>query len=121
LGRYGVPNAVRAYGHVVHTLWSVYGDGAELFVDDLVWAEDAHRQSWVVLTGDASIRRYLGDDRMYEYRLSIFALPRNNLRGAEQIHRIVSNLDDIVRIANESPRPHLYGIYADGLRQLWPR
>ena len=56
LGRHVVPNAVRAQGHTVHTLWSVYGD-AEQDLADTEFLGDAGRHGWAVLTGDMRIRR----------------------------------------------------------------
>jgi hypothetical protein len=35
--------------------------------------------------------------------------------------RFVDHLPKINRIATEQPGPYIYGVYADGVRALWPR
>jgi len=49
LGRHVVPNAVRAQGHTVHTLWTVYGD-AEQDLADTKFLGEAGRHGCAVLT-----------------------------------------------------------------------
>ncbi len=48
-----------------------------------------------------------------------FCLTNANLRGVEQVQRVLTSLDRILDAA-QAPRPYVYGIYADGLRRLWP-
>jgi hypothetical protein len=43
-----------------------------------------------------------------------------HLRAAQQSERYVANLPAIVRRA-EQPGPYIYGVYAHGLRRIWPR
>ncbi|MDQ3709406.1 MAG: hypothetical protein M3387_08940, partial [Actinomycetota bacterium] len=49
LGRHVVPNAVRAHGHTVHTLWTVYGN-AEQDLADTKFLGEAGRHGWAALT-----------------------------------------------------------------------
>ena len=49
-----VAEAVRAVGHVVHTMAEVY-PGRDEQVKDIEWIRDVDRAGWVVLTKDERI------------------------------------------------------------------
>lgn len=55
LGRHIVPDAIRARGHTVHTLWTVYGE-SEQSLSDVEFLRDAGRNGWAVFTADMRIR-----------------------------------------------------------------
>jgi len=50
-----------------------------------------------------------------------FCLTNANLRGSEMAQRFVDQLPKITRIATEQRGPYIYGVYADGVRALWPK
>jgi hypothetical protein len=54
-----------------------------------------------------------------DHGLRAFCLTNANLRGAEMAARFVANLPRILRLA-EDPGPYIYGVYATGVRRLWP-
>lgn len=120
LGRYVVPDAIRAAGFTVHTLSSVYGEQEGQHVPDERWLRDAGEQGWVVLFKDDRIRRRTAElGALSEAGVRAFCLTSASLRGTEQAERFVGNLNRIVQRARQ-PGPFIYGVYADGLRLLWP-
>jgi predicted nuclease of predicted toxin-antitoxin system len=120
LGRHQVPEALRAAGYVVRTLFDVYGEAEERLADT-EFLRDAGRRGWVVLTRDAAIRRRPHELRVVrEEWVKIFELSRGNLKGAEQVARFIDNLDRIVR-ACEQPGPFIYAVLAGGLELRFPR
>jgi hypothetical protein len=82
LGRYAVPDAVRAVGYEVHTLASVYGEQEGQSVDDVTWLREAGRRNWVVLLKDDRVRRRPAErDALIDARLRVFCLTNAGLRG----------------------------------------
>jgi hypothetical protein len=59
-------------------------------------------------------------DAVSAFGVRAFCLADANLRGSEQAQRFVTNLPQMTRIA-DAPGPYIYGVYADGLKRLWPR
>lgn len=118
LGRHTVPDAIRAEGHTVHTLWSVYGE-AEQSLSDIEFLRDAGRNGWAVLTADMRIR-WVRDElaTLQEGKVRLFALPRGGLTAREQASRFVRNLDRIVA-ACERPGPFIYAVHADRIERKW--
>jgi hypothetical protein len=120
LGRYAVPEAVRALGYAVHTLASVYGEQQGQTVEDVTWLREAGRHDWVVLLKDDRVRRRPAErDALVEARLRVFCLTNAGLRAEEQALRFTTNINRIVQRAAK-PGPFVYGVYEDGLRRLWP-
>lgn len=120
LGRHAVPAALRARGVVVRTMAEVYGERIGQGLTDETWLADAGRNDWVVLMKDDRIRyRPTEREALVAHGVRAFCLTNANLRGVEQAARIVGNLDAILRSAEE-PGPYVIGIYATGLRRLWP-
>jgi hypothetical protein len=50
-----------------------------------------------------------------------FCLTNANLGGAAMAERFVTQLPTISRIASAETGPYIYGVYADGVRPLWPK
>jgi hypothetical protein len=120
LGRHLVPQAIRGAGFVVRTLFDVYGDDEER-LPDTTFLRDAGRLGWVVLTGDAAIRRRPHELEVVQTeRVRVFALARGNLRGVEQAARFADNLERIVR-ACERPGPFIYAVLAGRIERRYPR
>jgi PIN like domain len=121
LGRHVVPDALRAAGVVVHVMADVYSERIGQGLADEEWLRDAGKRGWVVLMKDAKIRYRPAELRVVvDHGLRTFCLTNANLRGAEMAARFVANLPRIVRVAQE-PGPYIFGVYADGLRRIWPK
>ena len=70
---------------------------------------------------DARIRRRPAElEVLTTHYVRAFCLTNANLRGTDQAQRLVDNLDQILRIA-QNPGPYIYGIYAGSVDRLWPR
>lgn len=114
-------DALRAADAVVRTMADVYGERIGQGLPDEEWLADAGRRGWVVLMKDAKVRyRPSQLDAISAFGVRAFCLANANLRGSEQAQRFITNLPRIARIADE-PGPYIYGVYADGLKRLWPR
>jgi hypothetical protein len=99
----------------------VYGERIGQGLADEEWLSEAGRQGWIVLMKDAKVRyRPAQLDAVNTFAVRAFCLANANLRGVEQAERLVANLPSIIRIA-EQPGPYIYGVYATGVRRLWPR
>jgi hypothetical protein len=122
LGRHIVPEAVRAAGAVVHVMADVYGERIGQGLADAEWLRDAGDSSWVVLMKDDKIRYRPAElEALTTSGVRAFCLTNANLRGADMAKRFVDQLAKITRIATNGPGPYIYGVYADGVRALWPK
>ena len=117
----GLADAIRASGHPVHTLRSLYGeDGAQRIADE-VWIPEAAALGRVILTKDDRIRRFPpARDAAFACGARIFCLPNAHLTTAQMRTRFLTNLNRIVQRARKDG-PYMYAIDPDGLRLLWPR
>lgn len=119
LGRHILPHALRAAGFVAHTLWSIYNE-AEEDLADVEFLRDAGRNQWAVLTADMSIRRRPHELAIVESEhVQMFALPRGDLAGADQVQRFTANLVSIVA-ACASPGPFIYSVLPTALSAVGP-
>lgn len=120
LGGRQLAEALRDLGLTVHTMSDVYGEEKAQALEDEAWLEDAGKNDWVVLMKDDAIRRRPAErDALSDANVRAFCLTNAQLTGAEQIERFVINLNRIIQRAG-SPGPYIFGVYADGLRRLWP-
>ena len=120
LGRIHLAAALAARGLTVHTMASVYGEERAQGLADEEWLADAGGQGWVVLMKDAAIRRRPAErDALAAAGVQAFCLTNANLRAAEQTQRF---LDQLPAILDElvDPGPWICGVYADGVRRIWP-
>ncbi len=100
----------------------VYGERVGQGLPDTSWLADAGRSGWVVLMKDDKIRfRPAELEALTLAGVRAFCLINANLRGQEMAKRLVEQLETINRIAAEQAGPYIYGVYADGVRALWPR
>lgn len=115
-----IVEGLRAAGLSARSMAEVYGEKPGRLLADEVWLRDAGENGWIVLTKDDAIRRRPAErDALIQAAVRVFCLTNRNLRGAEQTKRFVSNRHRILRQARKSG-PYIYGVYADGLRRLWP-
>lgn len=121
LGRYEVPEALRAAGLVVHTMADIYGEDWGQRLDDEVWLADIADAGMVALFKDDAIRRRPAQIAAVEAgSLRCFCLTNAGLKGAIQVEWFLTNLSRIRRAAHK-PGPYVYGVYADRIGLLWPR
>jgi hypothetical protein len=122
LGRHIVPEALGEAGAVVHVMAEVYGERIGQGLADADWLRDAGKHGWVVLMKDDRIRYRPAElEALTVSAVRAFCLTNANLRGTDMAQRFVEQLPRISRIANDRPGPYVYGVYADGVRPLWPR
>jgi hypothetical protein len=122
LGRHIVREALRAAGAAVQVMADVYGERIGQGLADTDWLRDVGDKGWVVLMKDDKIRYRPAElEALTTSGVRAFCLTNANLRGAEMAQRFVDQLPKIQRIASEQPGPYIYGVYADGVRALWPR
>jgi hypothetical protein len=122
LGRHVVPDALRDAGAAVHVMADVYGERIGQGLADTEWLRDAGENGWVVLMKDDKIRYRPAElEALTTSGLRAFCLTNANLRGEEMARRFVAQLPKIQTIASEHPGPYIYGVYADGVRPLWPK
>lgn len=120
LGRYQLAKALRERGVAAHTMAEVYGEKVGQGLDDETWLADAGRNHWIVLMKDDRIRYRPAElQALIAHGVRAFCLTNANLRGFEQVERVLANLAGMLHTAKDSG-PYIYGIYAAGLRQLWP-
>jgi hypothetical protein len=115
LGRYAVPEALRAAGAQVLIHAELFPSGA----DDETWLRAlADRPELVVLTKDTRIRRRELERRAIEDAgLRVFALSAGNLSGAEQAAAFVRALPRIRTLARQ-PGPFIARVTAAGATDL---
>ncbi len=100
----------------------VYGERIGQGLADTDWLRDAGEHGWVVLMKDDRIRYRPAElEALTVSAVRRFCLTNANLRGADMAQRFVEQLPRIRRIANDRVGPYVYGVYADGVRPLWPR
>jgi len=117
-----VPDALRSAGAAVHVMADVYGERIGQDLADAEWLRDAGDKGWVVLMKDDKIRYRPAElEALTTAGVRAFCLTNANLRGVEMAQRFVDQLLKIQRIAREEPGPYIYGVYADGVRPLWPK
>jgi uncharacterized protein with PIN domain len=119
LGRYTVPNALRARGLVVHTLASVFGP-REQTIRDEEWLRTAGRAGWIVLTKDERIRRRpLEVTSIVDARVRAFVLTKGQLQSSDQVRYLLNNMARLLEVAR-LPGPLIYAIYEHHVRRVWP-
>ena len=115
-----LPSELREAGLIVHTLTEVYGERVAQETEDTAWIALAAQRGWVVLTKDDHIRRRPAERQAIEDgNVRVFCLTNAGLTFAEQASYFVSNRFRIIQ-ASRKPGPHLYGVYEDRIRKLWP-
>lgn len=120
LGRKHLATALAARGLIVHTMASVYGEDRAQELADEEWLADAGARGWVVLMKDAAIRRRPAErDALAAAGVRTFCLTNANLRAAEQTQRFLDHLAAMIEELAQ-PGPWICGVYADGLRRIWP-
>jgi hypothetical protein len=115
-----IVEGLRATGLTVRSMADVYGEKRAQLLADEVWLRDAGENDWIVLTKDDAIRRRPAErDALTGAAVRVFCLTNRSMRGTEQTERFVSNRHRILRQARK-PGPYIYGVYAMGLKRLWP-
>jgi hypothetical protein len=122
LGRHIVTGALREAGATVHSMAEVYGERVGQGLADTEWLNDAGRLGWVVLMKDDKIRYRPAElQALTAAGVRAFCLTNANLGGQAMAERFVAQLSRISEIAETHAGPYIYGVYADGVRPLWPK
>lgn len=109
LGRKVVPEALRGYGLIVHTMASINGEQAGQASKDETWLAEVGRRGFVVLMKDDAIRRRPAErDVLIAGGVRAFCLTNAQLRGEEQARRFVHNRHRILRQVCQ-PSPYIFG------------
>jgi hypothetical protein len=108
LGRHAVPTALRTAGAIVQTMAGIYGEQVGQGLADEDWLSDVGERGWVVLLKDAKIRYRPAElGAIITHGIRAFCLANANLRPADQAERLVANLPQITRLAEEVG-PYIY-------------
>ncbi|MGH3764750.1 MAG: hypothetical protein ACRDS0_11410 [Pseudonocardiaceae bacterium] len=96
LGRYAVPNGLRAAGLDVVALAERYGVPQDERISDVEWMRDAAGHGEAVLMCDDAIRKKNPEERrvLVEVQLQAFII-NGQLPATEVIRRFLTNLPDI--------------------------
>ena len=117
-----MPDALCTAGAAILVMADVYGERIGQGLADTEWLRDAGENGWVVLMKDDKIRYRPAElEALTTAGVRAFCLTNANLRGSEMAQRFVDQLPKITRIATEQRGPYIYGVYADGVRALWPK
>jgi PIN like domain len=127
LGRYAIPQALRDLGlFKVLTMAEFYGEEKSQQLLDVQWLEDVAVHKWVVLTKDRQMMRPQTSGapnpelaKLAAVGARVFCVMGQQLSAAEQIERLKRHAKKIVSVARARPGPYAYGIYADGMREIW--
>ncbi|MGE3445898.1 MAG: hypothetical protein AB7L13_24945 [Acidimicrobiia bacterium] len=118
LGRHIVPEVFRSAGFEVVLMAEVWPETEQTVGDD-EWIARAHAEGWVALTKDPAIVRH-HTPALERTTLSVFALPRADLRGDEMAHRFQANLNRIIARALK-PKPAVWVVHEKRLELRWRR
>lgn len=122
LGRYAVPEALRAAGHVVITLAEHLGsEQAAQEAADIDWLDSiAGRDDLVVLTSDHNIRRNPEEQAALRRGGQRLFVPHSKkLTGSQCGVLYVENANRIVQYARK-PGPYVVRVAPAGLDRIWP-
>jgi hypothetical protein len=104
-----------------------YGEIEAQRKDDPPWLADCARNGWVALSKDVSmLRRQPGGrvslqlEAIEGGRVPVFLLMSQKIAADEQIARFRRHERSIMGILAGRDGPYVYGIYADGMREVWP-
>ena len=120
LGRVLLATALQEAGFTVHTLHSMYGDGAEERVEDVTWISDAAALGHVLLTKDRRILRVPAERQAVRAsKARVFCLFSQKLSGQAQIDCFLKNQYRIVQRSRKEG-PYVQIVRADEVEKVWP-
>ena len=115
LGRYDVPNALRAAGCTCE----LHDEHFPQDTEDEVWLRALAARKWIVLTKDEKIRyRPLEAAAFRNAGLKVFIIICGNLTGAETARILLKAMPRIVEIALRKRGAFLCYVYKDGTLKL---
>lgn len=126
LGRHVIPAALRGMGLTVHPMAEVYGEQQGQGVEDEDWLALCGQRSWVALHKDHAIGRPIhGQPRrelrsLIENQVQSFCIMSQSISAEEIVARYRSHLRRMLNIVAARRGPFLYGLYGDGMREIWP-
>lgn len=127
LGRYDVPGGLRAAGVDVVVIADHYGERRAQEMPDEEWLRDVRAQGWIVLTKDTNLTRVQANGQPSKELAAlvaadavVFCIMSGNLSAADQLERFLRYWRRIENIVNARRGPLVYGLYHNGLREIWP-
>ena len=126
LGRHRVPDGLRALGMTVYTMSEVYGEVDAQRVVDEDWLRLCGERDWVALHKDNEIGRPIqGKPRrelqsLIDHRVRSFCIMDQSMTGTEMVARYARHQRRIISIAGTRTGPYLFGLYGDGMREIYP-
>lgn len=100
----------------------VYGGRVGQGLADTEWLHDAGTNGWIVLMKDDKIRYRPAElEALMTAGVRAFCLTNANLGGQAMAERFVTQLPRISEIAATQTGTYIYGVYAEGVRPLWPK
>jgi hypothetical protein len=114
-------------GWTVIAMAEHYGESTATTLDDPPWLEDCGKNGWIALSKDVSmIRKQPGGALTPQQavieagQVRVFMLMSQTLTAAEQIERFRQHDRAIQNILQSRTGPFVYGIFSDGMREVWP-
>ena len=114
-------------GWTVITMAERYGESTAATLDDPPWLEDCGENGRVALSKDVSmIRRQPGGALTPQLAVimarsvRVFMLMSQTLTADQQIESFRRHDRAIQNILQSRQGPFVYGLYSDGMREVWP-
>ncbi len=127
LGRYRLATDLRAAGWNVRTMSEVYGELPGQALEDRPWLAECGARQWVALTKDKSMLKKQPGGRLSpqleairDGLVRVFLLMSQDLSGEAQTDALRRHGRRIMHITQSRPGPWVYGIYRDGILEVWP-
>jgi len=121
VGRYVVPDGLRAVGFAVETLASIYGERGAQAAKDEEWLELAGTESMVVISADSKIRRRVAEiAAVDQFGVKMFCIANANLTGVQQLELVLHHMPRILR-ESQKDGPWIFSLSASAVMKVWPR
>lgn len=115
LGRYTVPDILRAAGWQLVTLAEHYGTPADEDIPDTEWLRMAGNEGWVALTKDKRIRYQTENkEALTKNGVRCFCITNQSLSGDDLAYRFLNNKERMVKACRQ-PGPFFYAVYSDNI------
>jgi hypothetical protein len=115
-------------GWSVITMAEHYGESTAATLGDPPWLEDCGENGWVALSKDVSmIKRQPGGALTPQLSviktraIRVFMVMSQTLTADQQIERFRQHDRAIQNILQSRPGPFVYGLFSDGMREIWPK
>jgi hypothetical protein len=119
LGSRMVPAGLRAAGLRITVMQDYYGAAKAECLEDQEWIADVTDAGMVVLTKDANMRfNRLVVRAIVKSGARCFALPRQDLTGAQMAARFIDNRQAILDIVTARAGPYFFHVHRDHVDEM---